>query len=123
MSDNCTDDADLIIRVTSIDDNQDNCYRVIVITFEAEDECGNIAGGFQCYIFHDTTPPVWNFNCEGVFEYEQCPEDVVIGLQVGSELSVLNTWFIGGNEIPNLAGCVSDNCTDDAGPYHPRDLY
>ena len=56
VQDECSDD--LIIRVASIEDNTDNCERVIVATFEAEDECGNIAGGFECtYIFTDTTAP------------------------------------------------------------------
>ena len=56
VQDECADD--LIIRIASIEDNTDNCERVIVATFEAEDECGNIAGGFECtYIFNDTIAP------------------------------------------------------------------
>ena len=188
VDDNCSDD--LTIRVTAIEDNEDNCERVIVATFEAEDECGNIAGGFNCtYIFTDTTapvfdeyevqiempcdqiddailvtatdecsdvtityedqsvsggcigfiirdytavdecgnesyaqqiinvtdntPPVWDFDCEGTFEYEQCPEDVTYTIEVGTEFTVFDSWEIGGNTIPSLEGCVDDNCSDD----------
>ena len=48
VTDNCTAADDLIIRVVSITDEGDDCERTFEITFEAEDECGNIAGGFSC---------------------------------------------------------------------------
>jgi hypothetical protein len=59
VSDNCTAEEDLIIRVTAITANGLLCERILTITFEAEDDCGNIAGGFICtYTFIDDTPPV-----------------------------------------------------------------
>jgi len=59
VSDNCTAEENLIIRVTAKTANGLACERVLTITFEAEDMCGNIAGGFICtYTFLDDTPPI-----------------------------------------------------------------
>ncbi|MBT8270726.1 MAG: HYR domain-containing protein, partial [Bacteroidia bacterium] len=198
VSDNCSAASNLIIRVTGkSDDNAGACQQTLSVTFEAEDECGNRAGGFTCvYIFvddtapvpptppadvtvqcaddvpapvdltavdncagpitvsptvvvtsgsclnefsevrtwtfsdgcgntstvsqtitvKDDTAPVWDFGCEITTTYTtnggaDCPADAAISLNVGDEISVNQTWTVGGISVPNLSGCVSDNCS------------
>ena len=52
----------------------------------------------------DNTPPVWDFDCEGTFEYEQCPDDADdTAIEVVHRVyRALDSWEIGGNTIPSL---------------------
>jgi hypothetical protein len=59
VSDNCTADEDIIIRVALITEVGDDCNKTFTVDFEALDECGNVAGGFSCnYDVIDDVAPV-----------------------------------------------------------------
>ncbi len=89
-------------------------------TWTATDLCNNAATTVftQVITIVDNTPPVVNFGCQFmpplVLTTENgadCPADADISLEVGETISPLQTWFVGGIEIPNLEFCVTDNCS------------
>jgi len=85
ISDNCTEDADMVITVTEITDNMDGCDRLITISFSAMDECGNVtaAPDFQCsYRFVDDTAPVI-----------ACPADVVVACDASTAPEIMIEGF------------------------------
>ena len=58
VSDNCTPDDDLTIRVASISETGDDCNRTFTVDFEAIDNCGNVGSGFSCnYTIIDDQAP------------------------------------------------------------------
>jgi len=60
VSDNCTALGDIVITVTGITDTEDGCDRLITVSFNATDECGNVSGDpdFVCsYRFVDDSAP------------------------------------------------------------------
>jgi hypothetical protein len=69
VSDNCSPEASINIKVTSIDvdDNNLDCSRSITISFEISDACGNVNPmPFVCeYIIRDDVAPTW-ITVEGV---------------------------------------------------------
>jgi len=78
VSDACTMEDELIIRVVSITNPNDGCSNEISIEFEAEDECGNTAGGFTCvYTIEDNTSPVWDEAQGSLDQLFNCPSEVI----------------------------------------------
>ncbi|WP_367391996.1 HYR domain-containing protein [Lewinella sp. LCG006] len=120
VSDNCTDDADLIIHVDDIAVvDESSCSRMITVTFIAEDESGNFSDPFiHNYTFLDDTAPVFDLACQidATFFTEDgnvCPADATISLNEGDEIDVFTGWTVGGVDILPLQGCVGDNCTNE----------
>jgi hypothetical protein len=59
VTDNCTSDEDIVIRVASITEEGDGCSKSFTVDFEALDECENVGGGFSCnYTVTDDEAPV-----------------------------------------------------------------
>jgi uncharacterized repeat protein (TIGR01451 family) len=57
VSDNCSDQLDIVVRhVGDVSDGQ-TCPETIYRTYEAEDECGNTAQCVQTIVVDDTIPP------------------------------------------------------------------
>ncbi len=108
-SDNCGE-VELSLEITN---DEEDCLIIVTRTWTATDECGNASTCSQVITIEDTTAPVWDFGCEGTFEFEQCPGDVSYAIELGTEFTVEDTWEIGGNIIPNLGGCVEDECSAD----------
>ena len=108
-SDNCGE-VELSLEITN---DEEDCLIIVTRTWTATDECGNASTCSQVITIEDTTAPVWDFGCEGTFEFEQCPGDVSYAIELGTEFTVEDTWEIGGNIIPNLGSCVEDECSAD----------
>ena len=95
-----------------------NCVNsfTVVRTWTFDDGCGNISSVNQTITVDDNTAPTWDFGCQIATTYTtnggaDCPADAGISLNVGNEISVNSTWTVGGITVPNLSGCVGDNCT------------
>lgn len=101
VSDLCSADDDLIIRVDDIDVTGDDCERVITLTLVAEDECGNVSLPFvNTYTFIDDTAPTVNY----------------LGLPDGTTLTVEcdlrdPNW---NPFVPTADLTIFDNCADFA---------
>ncbi|WP_367391415.1 T9SS type A sorting domain-containing protein [Lewinella sp. LCG006] len=90
---------------------------VIIRTWTAEG-CGEPVSCEQFIIIRDEEAPVFNDACQTDFSFNteggsDCPADATISLNEGDELTLSDTWTVGGNTVPSLAGCVSDNCALD----------
>ena len=85
VSDNCSEDSSLIIRVVGLtDDDAGPCQQTLTITFVAEDECGNISGSFSCTdIFIDDTPPT--ITGVGADDTIRCSEEVIFSTPTSSD--------------------------------------
>ncbi|MEL6836855.1 MAG: T9SS type A sorting domain-containing protein [Bacteroidota bacterium] len=94
------------------------CPKTIRNEYRMRDECGNVSVDriIVEHVFSEDDPPVWVFACEEdlVFTTEGgnvCPADADISLNPGDEFSIFDTWSVGGVNVGNLNGCVSDACT------------
>ncbi|MCA1800130.1 MAG: hypothetical protein LC650_02405, partial [Actinobacteria bacterium] len=120
VSDNCTANSDLIIRVADISTEGDDCEKSFVITFEAEDECGNIAGDFSCTftVIDDVAPELFmpevisgDISCDDV----DPAQAILFGngeLSEGEEeafLNIVRPLFIQNGLIPTG---TADDCND-----------
>jgi hypothetical protein len=90
---------------------------VIIRTWTATG-CGTPATCEQFIFLRDEEAPMFDLACQidQTFTTEDgdpCPADATISLTEGDELAVNDTWTVGGNAVPSLAGCVSDNCALD----------
>jgi PKD repeat protein len=100
VSDNCTAVEDIVITVTEITDTEDGCNRLITISFNATDECGNVSAApdFICsYRFVDDTNPV--------IEVEA--EDAVVECDGAGNEAELAAWL-----ESNGGAEASDNCQE-----------
>ena len=96
VSDNCTENADLV--VTHVDDpvaTDTACRLKVIRTYYVTDKCGNTASVSQTIQIQDTVAPVFEVNDTTVYMDMYC--------------TVVTTW-------PTITGPynVSDNCTDSA---------
>ncbi|WP_439151887.1 HYR-like domain-containing protein [Winogradskyella sp.] len=96
----------------------ENCGS-FVVSYAFEDECGRSISASQTVNVIDTKVPVFDLECQvdaleiRTSEGYDCPADAMISLNVGDEIDVNTGWTVGGYDIPQLAGCVSDNCAAD----------
>jgi hypothetical protein len=90
---------------------------VIIRTWTATG-CGAPASCEQLIFLRDEEAPVFDAACQVDLTFttetgDVCPADAIISLSEGDELSTTDTWTVGGNAVPSLDGCVSDNCALD----------
>ena len=83
VMDDCTKGTDLVITVTNVSTQIDECEATITVSFEAEDECGNVAPGITLtYIITDNTAPeppiVADLEFECVLDIIPANEDTLI---------------------------------------------
>ncbi|WP_020538438.1 T9SS type A sorting domain-containing protein [Lewinella cohaerens] len=89
----------------------------IIRTWTAEG-CGEPTSCQQLIVLSDEEAPMFDLACQvdQTFTTEDgdlCPADATISLTEGDELTTSDSWTVGGNAVPSLAGCVSDNCALD----------
>jgi PKD repeat protein len=107
VSDNCTDQGDIIVRhVGDVSDGQ-TCPETITRTYEAEDECGNTAQCTQTIIVDDTIPP------EII-----CPPDIEVCPDFGERYATVDPGMATATEncdpSPDVTGTRSDSQPLDA---------
>jgi len=90
----------------------------IARTWTATDACGNESSCVQMISVNDNTAPVWDLTQQldvtlTTEEGYDCPADAEISLNIGDEISVFDTWTVGGYAVPDLDSAVEDNCAAD----------
>jgi hypothetical protein len=133
--DNCTSDANMRAKVISIDNVFFVCTRTITVKYRSVDECNNESAAlFTCIInITDDTKPTVQASCDITFRLGTdgaaaplvrtankksgaaiCPEVATTNLSINQVITANQTWTVAGIIIPNLLGCLKDNCTADA---------
>lgn len=87
-------------------------------TFIAYDNCGNSSNVFtQVITIKDEEPPTFDPGCQALplalFTEDgyDCPmEAELLGLAVDDIIDINTTWNVAGFDVPDLSGCVFDNC-------------
>ncbi|MEO0873109.1 MAG: hypothetical protein AAFY48_00740, partial [Bacteroidota bacterium] len=99
---------------------QGPCVTTFNVVWIAQDVCGvNFSDPFiQSVTIEDGVSPEFDPSCvlDPVFTTSTgsvCPEDADISLNEGDIIGIDDGWTVGGESIPSLDGCVSDNCADD----------
>ena len=118
VTDNCDDTLDVDFDQIIILGDCIGSYTVERI-WTVRDDCGNEAIATQAISVEDNTPPTFDPACQLVFNFytsdgADCPATAVISLSEGDELSPFDNWTVAGQQLPNLAGCLFDNCSDQA---------
>ncbi|MEM1215250.1 MAG: HYR domain-containing protein, partial [Bacteroidota bacterium] len=117
VSDNC---SVLAVVGAFFNENFDDCTTTLSVSWVAIDECSNESVPFeQTFTIRDRVAPEFQDFCifDPTFltsESNVCPADATISLTEGDVISVFDTWTVGGNTIPSLEGCITDNCQDEA---------
>ncbi|NOY47747.1 MAG: HYR domain-containing protein, partial [Chlorobi bacterium] len=96
----------------------DDCNWIISHEYTIYDDCGNFATPVKItYSGADLDAPEFIQDCafDPLYIYTSdgadCPADAYSSLKVGDEITAYDTWFVAGQEIFSLAGCVYDDCT------------
>ncbi len=116
-ADNCSEVTLTFTPDLVIEGQECPIVAVCTKTFIIEDACGNSTERTFTVTIIDTEAPVWNFAGELDVTYTtstgaDCPADAEISLNIGDNITVNDTWFAGGIEVPSLLEVVSDSCTD-----------
>ncbi len=134
LNDNCTQNNLMRARVENITNTFNGCTRNIIVRFRVLDQCGNESLDlFVCeIIITDDTRPTVNTACDVTFRLNTngtatdlgrlgnkvtggstCPEAATTNLVMNQIITANQTWTVGGTTIPNLLGCLTDNCTSN----------
>ncbi|MCU0345365.1 MAG: hypothetical protein MUC59_00370, partial [Saprospiraceae bacterium] len=114
-SDNCT--GNLALQFTA-DTLQMSCGYQIVRTWTATDECGNAATRTQTLTVEDVEGPSFATADEpsAIFYASQnALPNAGANIAEGQTIAAGETWSIGNQAMPSLAGIAADNCTAQAG--------
>ncbi len=134
LNDNCTPNNLMRARVENITNTFNGCTRNIIVRFRVLDQCGNESLDlFLCeIIITDNTRPTVSAACDATFRLNTdgaatalgrlgnkvtggsiCPEDATTNIAIGQIINASTAWSVGNIIIPNLLGCLTDNCTSN----------
>ncbi len=115
--DNCTAKDDLIIRVVDKTNEGGDCENRLTITFELEDECGNVSDTFMCsYVVKDDTAPELTPVADQ--DFGVVPEgELNQGLPAGL---VDKTGYTDNCQDPGMTTTFNDHLSDDGGVFTPN---